>query len=151
MKFQGLLNGAKNINMIKKSKKFKAPEWFHKLHKDTEEKEKELFEYFSEVVGYGPEWCKKNVGKCIEKLEPRERNGIIKELSGVDVAIKYAWSRFYYENWDEIKDLLNVKSPEYDDKKKIIEFSYFTISDKFSNHAKKIKRKIKKNLEIGKN
>ena len=45
MKFQGLLNGAKNINMIKKPKKFKAPEWFHKLHKDTEEKEKELFEY----------------------------------------------------------------------------------------------------------
>ncbi len=114
----------------KSSKKFKAPRWFQKAHNEVEKKEKELFGYFSEVVGYGAGWCKQNIGKCIEKLEPRERSGIIKDLNKIDINNRYIWSRFFYENWNEIKDLIDIKLPEYDSKKKIIKFPKITIFDK---------------------
>lgn len=132
----------------KSSKKFKAPDWFQKAHNEAEEKEKELFGYFSEVVGYGAEWCKQNVGKCIEKLESRERNNIIRDLNKIDINNRYIWSRFFYENWNEIKDLVGIKPPEYDSKKKIIKFSALTVSDKFSRQVNKFKNKVRKNLSL---
>lgn len=116
--------------MIRKSKKFKAPQWFQKAYKEAEEKEKDLFEYFSEVVGYGPEWCKQHIDRCLEKLESRERPRIISELSKLDVINKYIWSRFFYENWDKIKNLAGVKPPEYNSKKKTIRFQKITIFEK---------------------
>lgn len=129
------------MRYMKKSKKFKAPNWFHKAFDEAEKREKEVFEYFSERIGYGVDWCKQNVGKCIEKLEPRERSNIIRELNRVDIANKYAWSRFFYENWDKIKELVNTGPPEYDSRKRIIKFSNITISDKVLEQARKFKWK----------
>ena len=130
----------------KLSRKFNAPGWFQKAHKEVEEKEKELFGYFSEIVGYGVEWCKQNVGKCIKKLELREKDNIIKDLNKIDVTNKYIWSRFFYENWDEIKNLINVKLPKYDSKKKIIKFPVLTVSDRFSKQVNNLKKKVKNQL-----
>lgn len=130
--------------MIEKSKKFKSPKWFRDLYKEAEEEEQETLEYLSGVVGYGPEWCKQNIGKCLEKLEPREKIDVIKQLNKADITTKYAWSRFYYENWDTIKDLISGKLPEYDSKKKIIEFPHFTIFEKILRKTNELKRKFQK-------
>lgn len=134
--------------MIGKSRKFKAPDWFQGAYKEVEEKERELFGYFSEVVGYGVEWCKQNIEKCIEKLEPRERGNIIKEFNKIDITNKYLWSRFFYENWDKIRDLIHVKPPEYDSKRKVIKFPKITMSDKILREVDSLKKKVKKNLNL---
>lgn len=132
--------------MFKKSKKFKAPKWFQDLFGEAKEEEEDLFEYLSGVIGYGPEWCKQNVGKCLEKLKPQERIDSIAQLNKAGVAVKYAWSRFFYENWNDIKDLVSVKPPEYDSKNKIIEFNNINIFDRFSEKFNNLKKKVKKNL-----
>lgn len=127
-----------------KSKKFKAPKWFQDLYKEADEEEKESLEYLSGVIGYSSEWCKQNIGKCLDKLKPKERDSILKQLSRADMAVRYAWSKFYYEKWNEIKDLEKVKAPEYNSKKKIIEFPRINLSDKILEKTNKLKNEIRK-------
>lgn len=130
--------------MLKKYKKFKAPKWFQNLYKEAEEEEQETLEYLSEVVGYGPDWCKENIGKCLERLDSREKESIVKQLNRADIITRYAWSKFYYENWKDVKDLIAVKLPEYNAKKKIIEFPYLSIFDKISGKVNKLKKKMQR-------
>ncbi len=108
---------------MKKSKKIKAPKWFQDLYAEAEEERKDLFEYLSGVIGYSPEWCEQNIKNCLERLGPEDRNHTIERLGRLDVITRYAWLKFYYENWNELKDFLKRDSSEYNLKKKIITLS----------------------------
>lgn len=133
---------------MRKSKKIKAPKWFQDLHTEAEDERKDLFEYLSSVIGYGPQWCEQNIVSCLERLEPEDRDYTIERLGKLDTITRYAWSRFYYENWNEIKDFIKRGSSQYDLKKKIIEFSSPNIFQRFSNQAKKIKSKIRDKIKL---
>lgn len=131
---------------MKKLKKFEAPIWFKDLYVQIKEEQDDLFEYFSEEIGYGPEWCKRNIGKCLQRLKPQERDWAGEQLNKIDIMMQYAWSRLYYENWNEIKDLIKVKSPEYNFKKKFIEFSGTTIFKEIKIRVQQVKDKIKNKI-----
>lgn len=128
---------------MKKTKKIKAPKWFQNLYGEAEEERKDLFEYLSGVIGYGPEWCEQNIKNCLERLKPEDREHTIERLCRLDTITRYAWSRFYYENWNDIKDFIKRGTSEYNLKKKTVEFLTPNIFQRFSNQAKKLKRKIR--------
>ncbi len=130
------------------NKKIKAPTWFQDLYSEAEEEKKDLFEYLSSVIGYGPEWCEQNIRNCLEKLGSEDREHTIERLGKLDTITRYAWSRFYYENWNQLKDYLKRGASEYNLKKKIIEFSSPNIFQRFSNQANKLKRKIKDKISV---
>lgn len=128
---------------MKKSKKIKAPKWFEDLYIEAEEERKDLFEYLSGVIGYGPEWCEKNIKTCLERLEQEDREHTIERLGRLDTITRYAWFRFYYENWNEIKDFIKRGVSEYNLRKKIIKFSTPNIFQRFSGQAGEFKKKIR--------
>ncbi len=128
---------------MKKSTKYKTPQWFQDLYDKIEKERKDLFECLSESIGYNQEWCKQNIEKCLERLGPEERRWARERLIKIDIMIQYAWSRLYYENWDEVKDSINMKPPEYNLRKKIIEFSRPNIFNKILVRVKKFKKSIR--------
>jgi len=133
---------------MRKSKKIKAPKWFQDLYNEAEEERKDLFEYLSGVIGYGPEWCEKNIRNCLERLGSEDREYTIERLGKWDTITRYAWSRFYYENWNDIKDFIKRGESDYNLRKKIIEFSAPNIFQRFSKRANKLKRQIKDRISI---
>jgi len=126
-----------------RTKKVKAPKWFQDLFSEANEEKKDLFDYLSGVVGYGPEWCEQNIKGCLERLGTEDREYTLEKLGRLDTITRYAWSKFYYENWNEIKDFLKRGISQYNLKKKIIEFSAPNIFQRFSEKVRNFKRKIK--------
>ncbi|MFW6149884.1 MAG: hypothetical protein ACOC6D_08505 [Atribacterota bacterium] len=122
---------------MSKFKKFKAPQWFQELHQTAEEEKEDLFQYLSESIGYGPEWCKQNVKNCLQKLNSEDKNYTIKKLTKIDIMTNYLWSRFYYNHWEQVKDIIGRVTPEYNPKKKIIKFPQPDIIKRISQQFKK--------------
>lgn len=92
--FYFLKNYCDIISYMRNLNKLKPPEWFKDLYSQIDKERKDLFEYFSEIIGYGPEWCGQNVEKCLERLKPREREWAIEQLNKIDVMAQYVWSHF---------------------------------------------------------
>ncbi len=120
-----------------KLKKFKAPAWFHELHCAVEEEKEDLFQYLSENIGYGPEWCKQNIKNCLQKLDSENKHYTIKKLTKIDIMTNYLWSKFYYNHWEQVKDVIGRVTPEYNSKRKIIKFPQSGIIKKASQQFKK--------------
>ncbi len=120
-----------------KFKKFKAPKWFQELHYATEEEKEDLFQYLSETIGYGSEWCKQNVKNCLEKLKPEDKNYTIKKLTKIDIMTNYLWSKFYYNHWEQVRDVIGRVTPEYNSKKKIIKFPKPSMVKRVSQQLKR--------------
>jgi len=115
---------------------YNAPKWFVKTYNEITDQQKKADKFLTDKTGYSPEWCKQNLKKVFELLSKDERKEMdILVLKGEAIK-RYLWSRYYYQNWSKVKDV--ISSPfgkaDYNEKKETI-----TISD-----ASGLKKKLHK-------
>ena len=128
-------------------KYYKAPAFFVKLYSEGDEAKEEVLEYISEIVGYGVHWVKANLPKAFDLLHDNQKEAAQQKFDRTEIIKKYAWSRYYYENWDKVKDTIGLPftTVNYDKKKgKIVVVTESAIKQKI----KKFGEQLKKLLEI---
>lgn len=131
---------------------YKAPKWFVKLFDEGIMESKKLEDHITGIVGYGRHWCDQNQAKVDEILTDKQKDKANEIMDRIEAIKKYAWSRYFYENWSSIKSLVTspLSNANYDEKNQNIIISdpnifkkvISKISEKISESL--IKRKIKK-------
>jgi len=131
--------------------KNKAPNWFIKLFSEGQFESKKMEKYVTDIVGYGRSWCEQNTEMVDKMLTNKQKDTVNGIMDRIETIKKYAWSRYFYENWELVKG--SIKSPlsnaSYDNKKQIIIISEPSVFKKAIARAGQmmakgiVKRKIK--------
>ena len=90
----------------------------------AEEARKDMPKFLAKMTGYNENFCKKNISKAMEALNEEQKEEIDNKFIYAQVIKQHLWAKFYYLNFEKIKDyLLPPATVLYNEKKKVIELS----------------------------
>jgi len=104
-------------------KTFEPTEGFISLYQKAEDARKKVLQYLATYTGFNESWCDKNPIKCLEYLNEKQQRKIDDLTLHAQIIKRYLWCKLYYENFDEVKDVLldSSKIIQYNPKTKMIE------------------------------
>lgn len=134
------------------SKKILRPnKEFIELYNKTEEIRISIYTTLSKWTNFNIEYCKKNSSQAMKSLTQEQ----IKEIDYIfllsQVMSKKLWANFYYSQFEEIKQYLNIPGLiNYNSKKKVIEltdpntllFKVRKAIDKFKSDIEKLTKPV---------
>jgi len=129
-----------------KKQTIKPPKEFILLYNETEKLHEEIFEILSQNTGYNKQWVKKNPIKCLQSVNVEIKKQVEKKFLHLQVMKQYLWSKYYFENFEEVFKYISPPSRvQYNHKTKLIELiDGNTMQEQVKKTIKDFREKLEK-------